>query len=188
MNMKILLTVLLLGISGAAMAAAEDRGFYFGTAVGEGDVDDDGDFGLTDDDSTSFRIFGGYEFSRYLAAEVGYLDFGSFNGSIPTIEGPARTRVELDGFSVGLRPQYLFGNDWFVQAQVGAFFWDADARVSGAIGTFRESESDEDLYYGLGFGRYFGKSWRLSAEWTRFETDESDVDFLNVAMSYGFRK
>lgn len=188
MNAKILLTISVLGLSGAALAATEDRGFYFGTGAGEAEAKDAEDFGLRDDTETAFRLFGGYEFSRYLAAEVGYVDFGHYSGSIPTIEGPARTRIGLDGFSVGLRPQLELGRNWFVQAQLGAFIWDADAVVDGAIGRFRETDNGKDPYWGIGVGRSFAGTWRLSGEWTRFETDESDVDFLNLAMSYRIGK
>ncbi len=184
MNVNKLLAAAILGVSGAAMAATEDRGFYFGTGLGEAEANDAAEFGLTDDSDTAFRLFAGYDFSRYLAAEAGYLDFGTYRGSIPTIEGPARTRVGLDGFSIGLRPQVALGKDWFVQAQAGALLWDSSAVVNGGIGRFREKADGTDPYYGIGIGRSFGPSWRVSGEWTRFETDDSDVDFLNVAMTY----
>lgn len=185
---KTLLTLLVLGVSGSALAAMEDRGFYIGTGAGEADADDTPELGLTDDTQTAFRLFGGYDFSRYLAAEAGYLDFGTYHGSIPTIEAFAHTRLKLDGFTLGLRPQIALGHDWFAQAQVGAFLWDSKYRLTSPNHTFNDKDNGADAYYGVGVGRNFGPAWRLSGEWTRFETDSSDVDFLNVGMSYRFGK
>ncbi len=183
---KTLLTLLVLGLSGAALAATEDRGFYFGTAVGQADADNAAEFGFRDDSHSAFRLYGGYEFSRYLAAEAGYLDFGTYKGTTPGVGGPATTRLELDGFSIGLRPQFEFGNQWFAQAQVGAFLWDSSSVIRTSLGTTRDNDNGERAYYGLGVGRNFGPTWRLSGEWTRYESKPADVDFLNLAMSYRF--
>ena len=95
-----------------------------------------------------------------LTAEIGYVDLGNYRGTIPTIEGPASTRVDLDGFSVGLRPQFALNDDWFAQAQIGAFLWEADASVRTPLGNFRTEEHGEDPCYGIGIGRSFGPSWQ----------------------------
>ena len=185
--MKKLIAFLLIGVSSTSFAA-NNGGFYFGTVFGEAKADDAEEFGLTDDTDGAWRVYGGYEFNRWLAVEAGYVDLGSYNGSIPSIEGPVATRVELDGFTLGVRPQYVFSNDWFIQGQAGVLFWDADARLSGGFSGLELGEDGEDPYYGVGFGKYIGKSWRLSAEWTRFETDESEADFLGLALNYRFGK
>ena len=184
MKVKNLIGALVLGISGASLASVEDPGFYVGSGLGEAEAQDASEYGLSNDTDTAFRIYGGYEFSRLLTAEIGYLNLGDYTGTIPSIEGPAATRVELDGFSIGLRPQIALNENWFAQVQIGVFLWEADAQVRSPVGIIRANDDGEDPYYGLGFGRSFGPSWQVSGEWTRFETDESDVDFINLALTY----
>lgn len=182
------LVFIALGLSlGSAASVATDSGFYMGTGVGQSDVSRANEFGITDDTDTAFRVYGGYQFNRWIAAEAAYIDFGSFTGGIPSVEGPIRTRLDADGYTIGLRPQVDFGSRWFAQAQAGALFWDAKARLSGAGFDQRFSDHGEDAYYGLGVGRHVGNNWRVSAEWTRFDTD-SDVDLMNLSLSGRFGK
>ena len=184
MNVKNLIGAVVLGLSASAMAAVEDPGFYVGTGLGEAEARDAAEFGLSDDTDTAFRVYGGYTFSPLLTAEVGYLDLGEYRGEVPGIGGPATTRVDLDGFTLGMRPQLALNQHWYAQAQVGLFLWDSDAVIDTSLGSVRESDDGEDLYYGLGIGRDLGSAWQVSGEWTRFETDASDVDFLNLSLTY----
>lgn len=174
--------------SGGAFGASNERGFYLGSGVGESNVSNAAANGITDDTDTAFRVYGGYQFNRWIAAEAGYVDFGRFTGEVPSIEGPINTRLDADGFTLGLRPQVSLGSKWFAQAQAGVLFWDATARFQGDGFSQRFSDDGEDPYYGLGIGRYLGNNWRASAEWTRYDTDDSDVDFLNLALSARFGK
>lgn len=59
---------LALGLSGSCFAE-----FYAGGSVGQSQWDDVGD-----SKGTSFDIFGGFQFSEFLAAEIAYTDAGSF--------------------------------------------------------------------------------------------------------------
>lgn len=184
--MKTFFLALFVLFSTSALANNNDSGFYVGAGLGQAEVDDAGEYGLTDDSDTAYRAYGGYDFNSWLALEVGYMDFGSYHGSAPSIEGPIEAKVSLDGWTAGLRPQIMLGSDWFIQAQLGYLFWDADARISGGSISAEFSEDGEDPYYGIGFGRNLGKAWRLSAEWTRYESDDADIDFLNLALNYRF--
>lgn len=184
--MKQLLVALLVFFSIPAFANNADSGFYAGVGLGEANVDDAEEYAIDDDSDVAFRVYGGFEFNKWLAFEIGYMDFGSYHGSAPSIEGPIEARVALDSWTASFRPQVMIGSDWFVQAQLGYHFWDADARLSGGSISAEFSEDGEDPFYGIGFGRNFGTDWRLSAEWTRFESDDADIDFLNLALNYRF--
>lgn len=179
--------VLLFSIPTVAAAANDDSGFYLGLGAGEANVDLDTDLGVVDDTSSTFRLYGGYDFNRFVAAEVGYLKVDDFRGELASIEGPVTTRFDLDGFTVGANGRYNFNDNWFAQAQLGLLFWQSDARIDGAIGSFRDRANDTDPYYGLSVGRKVGRNWQVMGQWTRYETDESDLDFVNVALTWHLR-
>src|SRR5687768_11066271 len=92
--------VLLLGSSVAAFADNE-KGFYAGAGVGRFNVKvDDIDEVLTsvsefDSDDTSFRIFGGWRFSNFIAVDLAYIDFG---GPDEDVNG-SNVKAEVDGFA-----------------------------------------------------------------------------------------
>ena len=65
----------------AGSAAAElDPGFYVGAGVGQSKIEaDDINF---DEDDTGFKVFGGYQFNKYFAVELAYIDGGNADKSI----------------------------------------------------------------------------------------------------------
>ena len=59
---------------------------------------------ITDDDRhLGYKLFGGYEFDRYLALEAGYFDLGQFDFAANTIPaGTYRGNLKLNGGNVDL--------------------------------------------------------------------------------------
>jgi opacity protein-like surface antigen len=81
------LTILFAFACSGAVQAQPTQGFYGGIALGKARADLNGaDFTFSsaavrerrDDTNTGHKFFGGYQFGRYLAAELSYTDFGSF--------------------------------------------------------------------------------------------------------------
>jgi len=109
----------------ALPANAQMNNAYVGASVGQADYKD-GCQGVSgpgiscDDKDTAWRIFGGYQFSRNLAAELGYHNLGeikasnSFNGATATIKASA---WELVG--VGLLP---FANRFSGYGKLGLYY------------------------------------------------------------------
>ena len=83
-------SALALVMSGGALAQDNvrgDSGFYGGLAIGKAKAKlDHSDFTLNtpgieetrDETSTVYKFLGGYQFTRYIAAELSYTDFGKF--------------------------------------------------------------------------------------------------------------
>ena len=116
--------VLLVGIAGctfacsgfAAEPAAPESGFYMGINVGRSDVDantsgiDSGLRGLgfatsstkVDDNDTGWRIGVGYQFNKYLAAELSFTDFGKFTLDTTTTGPAANLSGKIEGETVSL--------------------------------------------------------------------------------------
>ena len=58
--------------AGAPAALAQDAGFYAGIGFGQSKVKDfcEGVVGTCDDKDTAWKILGGYQFNKYLGAEI----------------------------------------------------------------------------------------------------------------------
>ena len=76
--MKKIATAVLLSTIAVAPAFAADEGFYVGADVGQASTNT---FDLSKKTDTAFSVLGGYQFMKYLAAEIQYNDFGSITGA-----------------------------------------------------------------------------------------------------------
>jgi hypothetical protein len=186
--MKTILVLLILAGLAGTVSADEEKGFYAGAGVGQFNVqaDDIDDIGPIvsefDSESTSFKIFGGWRFNRFLAAEVDYIDFGSLDDDI----GGSTVDVELSGLApfvtgtLTLGPVELF-------AKLGYLFYDLEVDV--ADGDFiAESGSDEDLVYGVGAGIILFDRLQTRLEYEIVDVSETldDADALWLSAAWRF--
>jgi OmpA-OmpF porin, OOP family len=124
-------------IAAAAFMAIPARAQpYAGATVGESRTELNGgsldmqflDFGYTDSqiqtdqrDST-FRVFGGYQFNRYLGIEAGYVDFGRYSiraDVVPT--GTFERRIKTTGVDVSVVATLPVTRKLALFGRVGAF-------------------------------------------------------------------
>src|SRR5258708_6415930 len=86
-SMKSALAVFAITASAFALPAAaqvDKSAFYLGAGVGQSKAKDwcTGAGGFScDDKKTAWKAFGGYQFNRYLSAELGYANLGKFTAS-----------------------------------------------------------------------------------------------------------
>lgn len=162
-------------LSPAALAGGES-GLYLGGSIGTTDVSDD-DVDL-DDSDTGYKIFGGYNFGMVplvnLAAELNYIDFGTFEGDFAdlSLDVSAWTLSALVGVDLG--PVGLF-------AKAGYFAWDSD--VDSNLGDL--SDDGTDPAYGIGAKFQLG-SIAVRAEYEVYDLDGTDLDFYSVGAAYTF--
>src|SRR5258708_20896207 len=82
--------------SALAQSATQETGAYAGLSLGQSKAKD-GCSGVTgtgvscDDKDTAWKIFGGYQFMRYLGAEVAYTDFGKVKASAGGVTAELKT-------------------------------------------------------------------------------------------------
>ncbi|HEU4923406.1 MAG TPA: outer membrane beta-barrel protein, partial [Burkholderiales bacterium] len=144
-------------------------------------------FTSCDDKDTAWKILGGYRFTRNLAVEVGYTDFGEQSASRPagTVTFEA-TALEVVG--VGSLP---VADRFSVYGKIGMYRGDTDANDT-AFGGGSASDSNTGLTFGIG-GQYdFTKNLGIRGEWQRYadvggdSVGESDVDVLSVGVIWKF--
>jgi OmpA-OmpF porin, OOP family len=191
-------------------AMADDAGWYAGGNAGESlaTIDNaritsgllnDG-FGVTsikdDDHHFGYKLFGGYQFNRYLALEGGYFDLGQFGYTANTVPPGAMTgNAKFSGMNldaIGILPLTekfaafgRFGYDYTYTRDRFAGY--------GAVIVPQPSRSDDSSNYKFGFGlQYaFTRSFDMRLEAERYRVNDAvgnrgDIDLISVGLLYRF--
>ncbi len=146
-----------LTLSAGAIAQQTVPGFYAGLDVGQADIEDE--------DDTAFKLYGGYQFHRNIAAEIGYsrlLDKG----------GVKVTAIEV--VAVGIFP---VANQISILGKLG--FANVDFKGPGG------STDSTDLTYGVGVQYDFNRNLGARAQWQRYDS-EAEVDLFSIGIVYKF--
>ena len=182
---KILLFGLLAPILWANSSFAVEPGFFIGASGGQTFVDKDAsDFGINgdsdfniDEDDTGWKAYLGYNFTRWIGVEAGYVDFGGvsdqFRGTSYDLD-----LTGWDGFLVGTLP--LGPVDLFAKA--GAIDLQADLNY----GNSKANDDDQQFAYGVGMALNAGH-WGFRVEAEGFDDNEvDDFYFLSAGIVYHF--
>lgn len=148
-------------LAGAAMAvsagawAQQTTGFYAGLDVGNADIGSD--------DDTGWKIFGGYQFHRNVAAELG----------ISRLYDKGGAKVEaLELVAVGIAPLAdkisLYGKLGFANVD------------------FTPGDDKTELTVGFGVQYDFTRNLGVRAQWQRYDTDPDAIDFVSVGVLWKF--
>lgn len=162
-----------------------------GWSITDVDVDD------TDD---AWRIYAGFHFNDYFAAELGYVDLGEVTARFGVAAPPNEftqllrdTREELaylgKGWTAGGAVRLPLGGDrLLVTARAGFLDWEADVRAwiaSGGSGRVSGSESGTDLYLGVGAEWLMTPQLSLTLDWNRYRMDEwVDAPMLGLRVRF----
>ena len=132
--------------------------FYAGIDVGQTDAENEED--------TGFKIFGGYQFHRNIAAELGY-------GLLFDKSGVEITSLELT--AVGIFP---LGNQFSLFGKLGFARVEAESNFG--------STDDTALTFGFGAQYDIGRNLGLRLGWQRYEIEDTDVDFISLGALWRF--
>ena len=142
----------------SSMSMATVPNFYAGLDIGQTDVVDEDDIG--------FRLFGGYQFHRNIAVELGYgLLFDKSDVEVTALEVTA----------VGIWP---IANQFSLLGKLGFANVEVDAPGFG-------SEDSTELTFGIGVQFDVSRNLAARAMWQRYETDE-ELDFLHIGVLWRF--
>lgn len=186
-----------LGLAAAAFAssAAAQGAFYVGGGFGQSKAKDwcANAGGIScDDRDTAWKAFGGYQFNRNFAAELGYTNLGEFKASA----GGLTDNAKADAWELSALAAWPFMNQFAVYGRLGAYRANVKEETN-FVGNFEHTNSD--LTYGLG-GQYdFTRNLGLRLEWQRYAKmgggdvafgpspgDKSDVDVFGLSALWRF--
>ena len=186
----------------ATGVSAHAEGWYAGVGLGQAQVSfesvDVSPATLSEDDtSSSYKLFGGYEFSKYFAVEGGYQHLDDFSQTI-TLGGSSATG-KIDGYGIFLDAvgKYPVTNNFTVFGKLGVARTRIELKTS-ASGIFAgccsdESETEFNPRYGIGAQYDFNKQMGVRFELERTDnvgksdaTGEEDIDYLGLSLTYKF--
>ena len=159
------------------------QGFYVGAGIGNtffsSEVEDALDQAKSiSENSTAWKLFGGFNLSDFLNVEGGYRSFGSIESSITNTLYESQT-TGWDVEALG-RIQLLKIFDAFGKA--GVMFWSQDITFLGVdVG-----ESGTDFFWGLGVGVHLGPIG-VRLEWESVEISGPDnLSMVSLGATFGF--
>lgn len=171
----------------AGSALAQDSGAYAGLSIGQAKTKDAcssvaalGASGIScDDKDTAWKIYGGYQFNRYLAAEAGYTDLGKVKVSTPI----GSAEIKSNAWELVAVGSYPIGTSGF--APYGKFgFYRGESKASNTLGGSAKDTSN-DWTAGLGVRYDITRNIGVRAEWQRYNGD-FDTDVYSIGAQYKF--
>jgi OOP family OmpA-OmpF porin len=163
----------MLGIAVVLVAAlvmftpAAEAGAYVGASFTDTAVDvKDIDF---DESDSGFKIFGGWNFLKFLGLEGGYYDMGK----------PSNSSDELDvsAWALSARGILPLGKHFELFGKAGYMAWEIDGSLD---------DDDFDLTYGVGAAVIIGSRLSIRAEYEILDVDDADIDLYSLGAAFRF--
>lgn len=178
--MKCIRTALIACATLLASAPALAQGFYFGASAGQSSMYDVPAIPVNfNGEDTAFKVFGGYQFGKYVAIEAFYADFGE----------PADGAVSIDAAAYGVEAVVILPivDRLLIFGKAGIAAWDADF-----IGPLGFSDDGLDPVFGGGLAVKITPSVAIRGEWEFFQihTDvggfDVDTQLLSAGVQFNF--
>jgi OOP family OmpA-OmpF porin len=170
-----------------------DTGLYLGAGVGgtQAHIDTSGINGSKDESDTGWKVFGGYQFHRNIAVEVGYYDLGkaSFGGTVGTTPVGGSFRTTAGAASVvGILPL----GDFALFGKLGVAYSEQKTNVTVGAASGSATDRTTNVAYGLGVRYDVTTNIGVRAEWERFRVGgnngggKNDIDLYTLNLLYRF--
>jgi len=171
----------LLLASSTSVCAGE---FYIGASIGNATLSEDFDGLNIDDNSTAIRLVGGWNFNDFFSLEAGYQDFGDFEQTFDTADGPATARLSADGLLFGAIGRIPLSERFAFSGRAGMFFWNGSAEINNVS---QASPEDNNLYVGVGAVFDVTDRLQLTTDWARYELEDVNSNVFSMGVQYRFR-
>lgn len=175
----------------AAMAQAQDAGFYLGAAYGQAKTEDacevsEPGFTLNacDDKASAWKIFAGYRFNRYVAAEASYIQTDEFSQRLTFSGVPVTLNVDAKIYGIAALGIWPATQQLSLFGKLGIARTDAEARGTVLGQTITAGEDETGLHYGVGAMFDFTRTLGLRAEWEKL--DKGELDMWSIGLHYRF--
>lgn len=143
-------------------------------------------------EGTPFRLHGGYQYSDFVAFEIGYTDYLTRGFTLKSND--LIGRVDLTGksesMSVDLKGLFTvpITNRFTAKASLGMAVWDNEIQALGgqtqAPTIVKQSDNGVSLLMGVGMSYAINKNLALVIDWEKRSINSSSVDSLGVGFSF----
>ena len=182
-HQKMALAAAMLAFALTPLNAAADKGFYVGGSIGSASLDKGFDGLLIDDNSTSYRLVGGWRFNEYFSLEGGYHDFGDFEQDIDINGVISSVSLTADGVTLGATVNVPLGEKLSLFGRAGWFFWAGDAEINNIS---QATPEDSNLYLGAGISFAVTDRFSVIGDWSRYELDGTISNVVSMGVQFGF--
>lgn len=141
---------------------------------------------------SGISLFGGYKTAQNFTLQLEYQDdisFGiddMFAGSSLWFPEAGTQEFESNGlFLTGTR-SYPINDNGVLYMKGGLFNWDVDSASSDTDSNYLGQTSGTDVFFGLGANYNLNARFGVSAEWERYQMEESDIDYLSTKFKFKF--
>jgi len=199
---KSVLCAVLVSLCNGVGAQEAAQGFYAGVSLGEARFPDacSSNAGVTrsncNDTNTTWKIFGGHQFSPNFAWEVGYNDFGRVSSdALATIGGSTfagNASLEATAWELSAIGSLPLASQFSIFGRLGAYYAKTKSNVNLANASSSASNHNSNFTFGLGAQYDITKKIGVRAEWQRFPrvgadtTSKGDIDVLAIGGLYRF--
>ena len=157
-------------------------GWYGGFSFGQSDHRDmKGDSGNTL--SEGWKVYGGYQFNKYLGIEGGYANLN--DGTVRT--GSRVENQDTDAWTLGAVLSYPLTDSISLMGKIGAAYMLTDINIkNGTAPTVRAGSDGYQPNYGVGVSYALLDFLKVRAEWERFDRDGGNVDLMSAGLQMDF--
>jgi OOP family OmpA-OmpF porin len=183
--------IAVLGLAAAAFAApaaAQSRGGYLGFNAGQSDYKATGCTSPCDSKGRDYKLFGGMQFNRFAALEVGYSDLGKGTFGASQLKA---TAWEVSGVGTWGIPLGAQGIGLSVLGRLGIYNGELKSTTPSTGAEVKKGTTD--LTFGFGVQADLSRILAVRGEWQRFNKmgggglgQKSDVDALTVGALFRF--
>ncbi len=160
---------------------AQAQGLYLGGSVGVTDID----LGIWGgaDQTTTYKLFVGYELPKYVGFEAAWVNLGGHeNEHFNNASGTLHT----DGWTAAVTGRIPVVSWFALFGKAGYFFWNTRFDVKWGDLTAAQSSNGEELFWGAGV-RFNSGRFSFLGEYERYMTGElGDHKAFDFAVRYTF--
>ncbi len=204
-----LLSIVAIALVASTPAMAQDSGWYLGLNLGESRAKIDDNRIITgivpsgfvttindNDSSTGFKVFGGYQFNKYISLEGGYFDLGKVGYSATSVPaGTLNGEMKVNGLNLDGVLNLHFTEKFSVFGRLGVTNARAKDSFSatGALVVVNADPSTRstNLHLGGGLQYDFTRSFGMRAELERYRVNDAignkgDLDLASLGVLFRF--
>lgn len=144
------------------------------------------------DEPSGISLIGGYSTNKFFSVQIEYQDelaFGvddMFAGSSLWFPETESTNFDSNALFLSGISSYPINDSSSLYMKGGVFNWEVDSKLFETNGDVLRRSRGTDIFFGLGANYDLNARFGISAEWERYQMEESDVDFLSTELKFKF--
>ena len=142
--------------------------------------------------NSTVSLFGGYRTNQHFSLQLEYQDelsFGvdnMFSGSSLWVPNSTSQRFDSNGLFLSGISSYPINDNGVLYMKGGLFSWEVDSENYQPSEYYLGENRGTDIFYGLGASYDLNARFGISAEWERYQMQESDIDYLSTKFRFKF--